>query len=46
MSRLEILQRCGAAEVERILANAAVARSVALAAGDVGKAMLDGNTLT
>ena len=41
MRRLEVLQRSGAAEVEGVLANAAIARLVALAACDVGQPVFD-----
>src|SRR5688500_8706886 len=45
MSRFEVLERRGAPQVEGVLPNAAIAGAGALSAGDVCKAMFDGDTL-
>jgi hypothetical protein len=45
MSGFEVLERCDAAQVEGVLARAAVTSARTLAAGDVRKAMLDAHAL-
>jgi hypothetical protein len=45
LDRPEVLDGAGAAEVEEVLADAAVARPAALAAREVGQPVLDGGAL-
>jgi hypothetical protein len=45
LNRLEVLDGASAAEVEEVLAHAAVASAAALAPGEMGKPVLDADAL-